>query len=73
MGTQKLKKVPMGTGSLKWGPMWPQCYSRQGSRIQCCMFKSHLLLEPRLAMDKGRDREHDSTQHKVAKVVVAEL
>ena len=24
MGTQKLKKVPMGTGSPKWGPMWPQ-------------------------------------------------
>ena len=25
MGTQKLKEVPMGTGSPKWGPMWPQC------------------------------------------------
>ena len=25
MGTQKLNKVPMGTRSLKWGPMWPQC------------------------------------------------
>ena len=25
MGTQKLKKVPMGTGSLKWGPTWEQC------------------------------------------------
>ena len=24
MGTQKLKKVPMGTGSPKWGPMWAQ-------------------------------------------------
>ena len=24
MGTQKLKKVPMRTGSLKWGPMWAQ-------------------------------------------------
>ena len=24
MGTQKLKKVPMGTRSLKWGPMWEQ-------------------------------------------------
>ena len=24
MGTQKLKKVPMGTGSLKWGPTWEQ-------------------------------------------------
>ena len=22
IGTQKLKKVPMGTGSLKWGPVW---------------------------------------------------
>ena len=27
MGTQKLKKVPMGTGSPKWGPMWAQCSS----------------------------------------------
>ena len=25
MGTQKLKKVPMGTRSPKWGPMWLQC------------------------------------------------
>ena len=25
MGTQKLKKVPMGTRVSKWGPMWEQC------------------------------------------------
>ena len=25
MRTQKLKKVPMGTRSPKWGPMWLQC------------------------------------------------
>ena len=40
----------------------------QGLRTQCCMFESHLPLEPGLDMDKGRDRVHDGT-HKVAKVV----
>ena len=25
MGTQNLKKVPMGTRVPKWGPMWEQC------------------------------------------------
>ena len=25
MGTQNLKKVPMGTRVPKWGPIWEQC------------------------------------------------
>ena len=25
MGTQRLKKVPMGTRVPKWGPIWEQC------------------------------------------------
>ena len=29
MGTQKLKKVPMGTEVPKWGPMWEQWRSDQ--------------------------------------------
>ena len=33
MGTQKLKKVPMGTGSLKWGPTWEQCQSSCHGRL----------------------------------------
>ena len=28
MGTQNLKKVPMGTRVPKWGPIWEQCISR---------------------------------------------
>ena len=31
MGTQKLKKVPMGTRVPKWGPMWEQCDKCGGS------------------------------------------
>ena len=27
MGTQNLKKVPMGTRVPKWGPTWEQCMS----------------------------------------------
>ena len=26
MGTQNLKKVPMGTRVPKWGPTWEQCF-----------------------------------------------
>ena len=29
MGTQKLKKVPMGAGSLKWGLTWEQCWTKK--------------------------------------------
>ena len=29
LGTQKLKKVPMGTRVPKWGPTWEQCFIPQ--------------------------------------------
>ena len=31
LGTQKLKKVPMGTLVPKWGPTWEQWYHTQKS------------------------------------------
>ena len=63
---------PIGHSAIQIPPNTTNSYCRQGLRTQCCMFKSHLPLEPRLAMDKGRGRVHDGT-HKVARVVVAEL
>ena len=34
MGTQNLKKVPMGTQVPKWGPTWEQCrYKDLGMQI----------------------------------------
>ena len=45
MGTQKLKKVPMGTRVSKWGPMWEQwtCMRNVMGSFQHTLFK-HLFL-----------------------------
>ena len=50
MGTQKLKKVPMGTQVSKWGPMWEQWICIQWWKVEQAAPKTIVSLSLRPGM-----------------------
>ena len=60
MGTQRLKKVPMGTWVPKWGPIWEQCNAAWSGHIVAPLWIPHLpivgkkLTQGPLGPEKGQ-------------------